>query len=119
MVLLDNRNLLLAVGDHMYDGVESDEILPQEKTAAYGKTVLINLESRAASIYSLGHRNPQGLDLDVHGNIWETEHGPRGGDELNLIRKGKNYGWPRRYLRRRLHPSYLAIERQPGKTRGL
>ena len=94
MVLLDNRNLLLAVGDHMFDGVESDEILPQEMTAAYGKTVLINLESRAASIYTLGHRNPQGLDLDVHGNIWETEHGPRGGDELNQIRKGKNYGWP-------------------------
>ena len=94
MVLLDNRNLLLAVGDHMRDGVESDEMLPQDKTAMYGKTVLIDLETHADSIFSYGHRNPQGLDVDEHGNIWETEHGPRGGDELNLIRKGKNYGWP-------------------------
>jgi glucose/arabinose dehydrogenase len=48
-----------------------------------------------ASIWSYGHRNPQGLVLDKKtGNIWETEHGPRGGDELNIIRKGQNYGWP-------------------------
>lgn len=47
------------------------------------------------SIYSYGHRNPQGLALNpVTGNIWESEHGPRGGDEINLIRKGANYGWP-------------------------
>lgn len=94
MVLLDNRSLLLAVGDHMFDGVDSDEILPQDKRAAYGKTILINLETHTSSIYSLGHRNPQGLDVDLQKNIWETEHGPKGGDELNLIAKGKNYGWP-------------------------
>jgi glucose/arabinose dehydrogenase len=48
-----------------------------------------------ASIYSYGHRNPQGLFRNpVNGEIWETEHGPRGGDELNLIKKGANYGWP-------------------------
>lgn len=47
------------------------------------------------SIWSYGHRNPQGLDIDPRsGKIWETEHGPRGGDELNHIRKGVNYGWP-------------------------
>ena len=47
------------------------------------------------SIWSYGHRNPQGLDRHpVTGELWETEHGPRGGDELNLIRKGLNYGWP-------------------------
>lgn len=47
------------------------------------------------SIWSYGHRNPQGLILDNEtGLIWETEHGPRGGDELNIIRKGANYGWP-------------------------
>ena len=47
------------------------------------------------SIWSYGNRNPQGLDLHpVTGDIWETEHGPRGGDELNVIRKGRNYGWP-------------------------
>jgi glucose/arabinose dehydrogenase len=47
------------------------------------------------SIWSYGHRNPQGLIYDKANNrIWEIEHGPRGGDELNLIEKGKNYGWP-------------------------
>jgi len=46
------------------------------------------------SIYSFGHRNPQGLVLDSAGNLWDTEHGPRGGDEVNLVLKGRNYGWP-------------------------
>ena len=47
------------------------------------------------SIYSYGHRNPQGVTLNpATGRIWEHEHGPRGGDEVNLIHKGKNYGWP-------------------------
>ncbi len=47
------------------------------------------------SIWSYGHRNPQGLTINrATGEIWETEHGPQGGDELNLIRKGVNYGWP-------------------------
>ncbi len=45
------------------------------------------------SIYSYGARNPQGL-VFTNGQLWETEHGPRGGDELNLIQSGKNYGWP-------------------------
>jgi glucose/arabinose dehydrogenase len=46
-------------------------------------------------IYSLGHRNPQGLSFDLTNNIlWAHEHGPQGGDELNLIQSGKNYGWP-------------------------
>ncbi len=47
------------------------------------------------TIWSYGHRNPQGLALDPrNGKLWETEHGPRGGDEINLIHPGKNYGWP-------------------------
>ncbi|MBA3853121.1 MAG: hypothetical protein C0503_01825 [Gemmatimonas sp.] len=45
-------------------------------------------------IWSYGHRNPQGLMIDAAGNVWETEHGPQGGDELNLVQPGKNYGWP-------------------------
>jgi glucose/arabinose dehydrogenase len=48
-----------------------------------------------AEIWSFGHRNPQGLafrpDTD---ELWEHEHGPRGGDEVNIIKKGANYGWP-------------------------
>ena len=47
-------------------------------------------------IYSLGHRNPQGLSFDLKKNIlWAHEHGPQGGDELNIVLKGKNYGWPK------------------------
>jgi glucose/arabinose dehydrogenase len=46
-------------------------------------------------IWSFGHRNPQGLAIHpVTGRLWEHEHGPRGGDEINIIEKGKNYGWP-------------------------
>lgn len=51
-------------------------------------------EGRIAAIWSYGHRNPQGLALDLQGNLWDTEHAPRGGDEVNLVLKGKNYGWP-------------------------
>ena len=43
---------------------------------------------------SLGHRNPQGLAVARDGRIWESEHGPQGGDEVNLIAQGANYGWP-------------------------
>ncbi len=47
------------------------------------------------SIWTYGNRNPQGLYFDKASNrLWETEHGPKGGDELNIIEKGKNYGWP-------------------------
>lgn len=47
------------------------------------------------SIWSFGHRVPQGLAFDRHSaSLWSTEHGPRGGDELNYIRRGANYGWP-------------------------
>lgn len=46
-------------------------------------------------IWSYGHRNPQGMALNPwSGEVWENEHGPRGGDEINLIKPGKNYGWP-------------------------
>src|SRR6056297_1796010 len=45
-------------------------------------------------IWSWGHRNPQGAALDLDGNLWVVEHGARGGDEVNRIRKGANYGWP-------------------------
>ncbi len=45
-------------------------------------------------IWSLGHRNVQGAAFDPEGRLWNVEHGARGGDELNLVQKGKNYGWP-------------------------
>ncbi|WP_116125117.1 PQQ-dependent sugar dehydrogenase [Lewinella sp. IMCC34183] len=53
-----------------------------------------NPEARTA-IWSYGHRNPQGMAVNPNTNeIWENEHGPRGGDEVNVIERGKNYGWP-------------------------
>jgi glucose/arabinose dehydrogenase len=56
---------------------------------------LVNRAGFRPEIYSYGHRNPQGLAVHpVTGQLWETEHGPQGGDELNLIQPGRNYGWP-------------------------
>jgi glucose/arabinose dehydrogenase len=46
------------------------------------------------TVYSYGHRNPQGLAVGPEGKIWESEHGERDGDEINIIREGANYGWP-------------------------
>ena len=55
----------------------------------------VSMPDAISSIWSYGHRNPQGLALDPRdGALYDTEHGPRGGDELNLIQPGRNYGWP-------------------------
>ena len=55
----------------------------------------VNRKGVQQSIWSYGHRNPQGLVYNTStGKLWESEHGPKGGDELNLIQSGKNYGWP-------------------------
>ena len=55
----------------------------------------VDVEGALPEIWSYGHRNPQGLAIHPEtGDIWATEHGPQGGDELNLIRPGLNYGWP-------------------------
>ncbi|WP_024867816.1 PQQ-dependent sugar dehydrogenase [Pseudoxanthomonas suwonensis] len=56
---------------------------------------LRNRDGALPTVYSLGHRNPQGMVFDAEsGRLWATEHGPRGGDELNLVRAGADYGWP-------------------------
>ena len=54
----------------------------------------INKKGYLPEIWSFGHRNPQGLAFDSKGQLWSHEHGPRGGDEINLIQAKKNYGWP-------------------------
>ena len=94
MVLLDDSRLLFSVGDYQVDGWNREEIVAQNNDVPYGKTILINLDSGEATVYSSGHRNQQGLYVDNNGDIWLTEHGPRGGDELNLVLKESNYGWP-------------------------
>lgn len=68
--------------------------ITKEGKSAPGNPFLHQANARP-EIYSYGHRNPQGLDINpVTGDLWEAELGPRGGDELNLIKPGKNYGWP-------------------------
>ena len=55
----------------------------------------VDVEGAVPSIWSYGHRNPQGMAYHPEtGSLWAVEHGPRGGDELNHIRKGLNFGWP-------------------------
>jgi cytochrome c2 len=93
MVKLDERSLLLTVGDHVDSG-SRHLTAPQSLDSDYGKTVRINLQTGASEVYTLGHRNPQGLCKSSDGRIWLTEHGPAGGDELNLVQQGSNYGWP-------------------------
>jgi cytochrome c2 len=91
---LDARHLLVTMGDHQFDGWYKPTNYVQDLSADYGKTLLIDTETGKASIFTVGHRNPQGLAIDGHGRIWGTDHGPMGGDELNLLEKGGNYGYP-------------------------
>jgi len=66
----------------------------QSMSSYLGKIIKITPDGKA-EIVSSGHRNPEGLDIDpTSGELWESEFGPHGGDEINLIRPGKNYGWP-------------------------
>jgi cytochrome c2 len=94
LALLSPTELLVAVGDHEHDGANSPELYPQDNVTSYGKTILINLTDFSHQQFSKGHRNPQGLFIDGPDAIWETEHGPQGGDELNRVARGANYGWP-------------------------
>ena len=66
-----------------------------DKGKAVPSNPFASVPSALPEIWSLGHRNPQGLFIHpVTGALWAQEHGPRGGDEINHIQKGKNYGWP-------------------------
>lgn len=68
--------------------IKSDGSIPADNP-------FINTSGARKSIFSFGHRNPQGLAMDQKtGKIWVNEHGPRGGDEINIIEPAKNYGWP-------------------------
>ncbi|WP_434361255.1 PQQ-dependent sugar dehydrogenase [Parasalinivibrio latis] len=60
----------------------------------YPGNPFIGKRNSAPEIYSFGHRNIQGIAKDANGRVWIHEHGPQGGDEINLISAGKNYGWP-------------------------
>jgi aldose sugar dehydrogenase len=94
MVLMEGGKLLLTLGDHGFSGIESTQIFSQDPEADYGKTILIDLATREHRVFTLGHRNPQGLYRAADGRVWLTEHGAQGGDELNLLRDHTNFGWP-------------------------
>ena len=65
----------------------------QSDTSSYGKVLILD-RSGKAEVFTKGHRNPQGLLVDATGRVWLTEHGAQGGDELNLLERGRNYGYP-------------------------
>lgn len=97
----DGRYLFVASGDRQ----KMDPA--QDPASNLGKIVRLNLDGtpadgnafggqagKAQDVWSWGHRNTLGLAFDGEGRLWNIEHGPAGGDEINLIRKGANYGWP-------------------------
>lgn len=98
-----DKKLYITTGD------ATDRKIAQDKNSLGGKILRINPDGSIPTdnpfvnspIWSLGHRNPQGIDWHpVTGDLFESEHGPSGfdgpggGDEINIIRKGENYGWP-------------------------
>lgn len=102
VLFLPDGTLLLSIGDGYFNKSNA-----QKTSTHLGKVLRLNDdgtpakdnptlpgEGAKAEVYSFGHRNIQGMALDQAGRIWATEHGARGGDELNIIRPGVNYGWP-------------------------
>jgi len=99
----DESYLFLSSGDRQ-------ELEPaQDNSNNLGTVLRLNLDGSAAEgnpfadqsgvtaeIWSYGHRNPLGLAWDTEGRLWDVEHGPAGGDELNLVKEAANYGWPTR-----------------------
>ncbi len=91
IIFVPDNSLLLSVGEGFNYKEEA-----QNLKSNLGKIIKINLETQKAEVFSYGHRNPQGLAYDANNKIiYENEHGPRGGDEINVLAQGKNYGWPK------------------------
>ena len=109
-IAFDNDGyLFMSVGDRMAPTNGDLEAHPAQDPSNHQGTIIrlnddgsvpsdnpfVGREGFLPEIWSYGHRNPQGLAFDrVTGELWETEHGPQGGDELNHIVRGRNYGWP-------------------------
>ncbi|MEL7834374.1 PQQ-dependent sugar dehydrogenase [Fodinibius sp. N2] len=86
--------IFLGSGDYHWDGMYAPKAIAQDPIYEYGKIIGIDLDSRSSRIVATGIRNPQGVTVDNTGTLWTVEHGLRGGDELNHIEEGNNYGWP-------------------------
>lgn len=95
MIEFDDNRLLVAIGDYNRHGLGGIDEWAMNPANPYGKTILLNKESGDWSVFSTGNRNISGLYKDENDTIWAVENGPRGGDELNILAEGKNYGWPR------------------------
>ncbi len=91
--------IFLTTGDR---GTGPDGLESQDPMRVEGKVIHLNRDGSPATtlpghrpgVYSVGHRNAQGAALDAQGNLWLVEHGAQGGDELNRVEQGRNYGWP-------------------------
>lgn len=96
-------------GEHLYvtSGDRQEMDPAQDLSSGLGKVMRLTPEGEAApdnpfadeggvseEIWTYGHRNPLGIDFDEDGRLWVSEMGPEGGDELNLLEEGENYGWP-------------------------
>ncbi|MDF2380392.1 PQQ-dependent sugar dehydrogenase [Nostoc ellipsosporum NOK] len=100
---IHNGSRLLIVGDKLFasTGDANNTSLPQNISSPAGKILRLNLDGTIPSdnpvagnpYWSLGHRNPQGL-VYARNMLYSTEHGPSSDDEVNIIEKGRNYGWP-------------------------
>ena len=98
-----DNNLFVAVGEHFSHRDQAQNLgnhLGKMIRIAPDGSVpkdnpFVGRQGAKPEIWSYGHRNPQGLAFNpANGQLWEQEHGPRGGDEINIVAKGKNYGWP-------------------------
>ncbi len=89
-----DKMLYFSVGDHHLDGYNNEAMASQSSDMDYGKVHKIDLKTKTHAVYTIGHRNPQGLYVTRHSKILATEHGPKGGDELNILTESKNFGWP-------------------------
>ncbi len=85
------KGIIFSLADNVSDKPTEE---PQSDKSLLGKILFKSFNGKDAVIFSKGHRNPQGLLVLENNIILSTEHGPKGGDEINLIKYGKNYGWP-------------------------
>ena len=94
---LSNGSLFVTIGNVKKYVQNGEMYISSDDLSSYsGKIIKIDLTSKVTEIISRGHRNSQGIVFTYDGYLVATEHGPQGGDEINLIKKGKHYGYPYR-----------------------
>lgn len=115
MAFKEPNLLYLGSGEYHREGFYRPDPGIQDDEVGYGKTIEINLSTGVGRTFSKGHRNVQGVVIDTEGRLWTTEHGMRGGDELNLIEDGENYGWPLENLGTLYNGIAAPTEGEPGR----